>query len=147
TPLRRQAEEGIGGLKLLDRGYSKLTRYSRGVMEGNGMSPRDLLALQRLTLLLMPFTPRKFVYIIRHFGFFNLLGVLWNMVKSEFTVRMKGYDPVMREVSDQNTTQANLGLGPIKSKAVRKAERLAQKAARGGERHQRLLEPQSLEPG
>jgi hypothetical protein len=91
-------------------------------------------------------TPRKFVYIIMHFGFFNLLGVLWNMVKSELTVRMKGYDPVMREVADQNTTLANLGLGPIKSKAVRKAERLAEKAACEAER-QRLLEAQTLAPG
>jgi radical SAM superfamily enzyme YgiQ (UPF0313 family) len=147
TPLRRQAEEGIGGLKLLDPDYSKLTRYSGGVMEVNGMSPRDLLRLQRLTLLIMHSTPRKFVYIIMHFGFFNLLGVLWNMVKSEATVRLKGYDPVMREVADQNTTLANLGLGPIKSKAVRKAERLAYKAAQDALRQERLLEAQSLVPG
>jgi radical SAM superfamily enzyme YgiQ (UPF0313 family) len=147
TPLRRQAEQGIGGLKLLDPDYSKLTRYSGGVMEVNGMSPREMLRLQRLTLLIMHSTPRKLVYIIMHFGFFNLLGVLWNMVKSEFTVRLKGYDPVMREVADQNTTLANLGLGPIKSKAVRKAERLAEKAARETERQQRLLEAQPLIPG
>src|SRR5262249_12997434 len=74
-----------------------------------------------------------------HFGFFNLLGVLWNMVKSEVTVRLRGYDPVMREVADQNTTLANLGLGPIKSKAVRKAERLAEKAAREAGRQGRPL--------
>jgi hypothetical protein len=43
-------------------------------MEVNGMSPRDLLRLQRLTLLIMHSTPRKFVYIIMHFGFFNLLS-------------------------------------------------------------------------
>src|SRR5215831_13716324 len=147
TPLRRQAEEGVGGLKLLDPDYSKLTRYSGGVMEVNGMSPRDMLRLQRLTLLIMHSTPRKFVYIIMHFGFFNLLGVLARMVKSELTVRLKGYDPVMREVADQNTTLANLGLGPIKSKAVRKAERLAHKAAQDALRQERLLEAQSLAPG
>ena len=147
TPLRRQAEEGVGGLKLLDPDYSKLTRYSGGVMEVNGMSPRDMLRLQRLTLLIMHSTPRKFVYIIMHFGFFNLLGVLARMVKSELTVRLKGYDPVMREVADQNTTLANLGLGPIKSKAVRRAERLAQKAAQDALRQERLLEAQSLVPG
>src|SRR5215470_4065151 len=147
TPLRRQAESGIGGLKLLDADYSKLTRYSGGVMEVNGMSPRDLLRLQRLVLLIMHSTPRKFVFIVMHFGFFNLLTVLWNMVKSELSVRLKGYDPVMREVADQNTTLANLGLGPIKSKAVRKAERLAYKAAQDALRQERLLEAQSLVPG
>jgi hypothetical protein len=60
-------------------------------------------------------------------------------------VRVKGYDPVMREVADQNTTLANLGLGPIKSKAVRRAERNAEKAAREADR--RLLEAQPLVPG
>jgi anaerobic magnesium-protoporphyrin IX monomethyl ester cyclase len=145
TPLRRQAEQGVGGLKLLDPDYSKLTRYSGGVMEVNGMSPRYLLRLQRLALIIMHSTPRKLVYIIMHFGFFNLLGVLWSMLKSEFTVRVKGYDPVMREVADQNTTLANLGLGPIKSKAVRRAERNAEKAEREAER--RLLEAQPLVPG
>ena len=135
TPLRRQAEQGVGGLKLLDPDYSKLTRYSGGVMEVNGMSPRDLLRLQRLALLIMHSTPRKFVFIIMHFGFFNLLTVLWNMVKSEFTLRLKGYDPVMREVADQNTTLQNLGLGKMKSRAVRRAERLAEKAARKAGRH------------
>jgi hypothetical protein len=69
------------------------------------------------------------------------------MLKSEFTVRVKGYDPVMREVADQNTTLANLGLGPIKSKAVRKAERNAEKVAREVERQQRLLEAQPLVAG
>jgi radical SAM superfamily enzyme YgiQ (UPF0313 family) len=147
TPLRRQAEQGIGGLKLLDRDYSKLTRYSGGVMEVNGMAPRDLLRLQRLALIIMHSTVRKAVYIIMHFGFFNLLSVLWNMVKSEFTVRVKGYDPVMREVADQNTTLQSFGLGPIKSKAVRKVQRLEEKAARDAERQQRLLEAQPLIPG
>jgi len=103
-------------------------------MEVNGMSPRDLLRLQRLALLIMHSTPRKFVFIVMHFGFFNLLTVLWNMVKSEITVRMKGYDPVMREVADQNTTLQNLGLGPMKSRAVRRAERLAEQAVRRAER-------------
>ncbi len=134
TPLRRQAEQGVGGLKLLDADYSKLTRYSGGVMEVNGMSPRDLLRLQRRALIIMHSTPRKLVFIIMHFGFFNLLSVLWNMVKSEFTLRTKGYDPVMREVADQNTTLQNLGLGRLRSKAVRRAERRADQAARQLER-------------
>jgi hypothetical protein len=125
TPLRRQAEQGVGGLKLLDPDYSKLTRYSGGVMEVNGMSPRDLLRLQRLVLIIMHSTPRKLVFIVMHFGFFNLVSVLWSMVKSEFTLRTKGYDPVLREVADQNTTLQNFGLGPLKSRAVRKAERQA----------------------
>jgi anaerobic magnesium-protoporphyrin IX monomethyl ester cyclase len=147
TPLRRQAEQGVGGLKLLDPDYSKLTRYSGGVMEVNGMSPRDLLRLQRLTLLIMHSTPRKLVFIIMHFGFVNLLTVLWSMVKSEVTVRVKGYDPVMREVADQNTTLQSFGLGPIRSKAVRKAERLAEKAARGADRQERLVDALPLIPG
>src|SRR5205814_2351459 len=109
--------------------------------------PRDMLGLQRLALIIMHSTPRKLVFIIMHFGFFNLLGVLWSMVKSEFTVRVMGYDPVMREVADQNTTLANLGLGPIKSKAVRRAERVAEKEARAIDREQRLLAAQPLIEG
>src|SRR5262249_18474941 len=102
---------------------------------------------QRLTLLIMHSTPRKFVYIIRHFGFFNLLGVLGNMVKSEVTVRLKGYDPVMREVADQNTTLANLGLGPVKSKAVRKTDRLGTRLGRRADRQHGLLDALPLIPG
>ena len=83
----------------------------------------------------------KFVFIVMHFGFFNLLTVLWNMVKSEAVVRMKGYDPVMREVADQNTTLQNLGLGPMKSRAVRRAERLAAQELRRAEEARTVCAP------
>jgi anaerobic magnesium-protoporphyrin IX monomethyl ester cyclase len=110
TELRALAEQGMHGLKLLDTDYSRLTRYSGGVMEVNGMSPRELLRLQRRALVIMHSTPSKAWAVIRHFGFFNLLSVLFGMARSELLSRFGGYDPVLRNVADENTTLLSLGL-------------------------------------
>ena len=73
TELRRMAEAGEHGLRLLERGWDEYRRYDGGVMEVNGQSPEDLQRLQRRALILMHLTPRKVWTIVRRFGFFNVV--------------------------------------------------------------------------
>jgi anaerobic magnesium-protoporphyrin IX monomethyl ester cyclase len=115
TELRSLAEQGRHGLKLLETDYSRLTRYSGGVMEIDGMSPAELLKLQRKALIIMHSTPSKLWAVIRHFGFMNLGFVLMGMARSELLSRFTGRDPVLTSVADENTTLKNLGLLPTRA--------------------------------
>lgn len=110
TELFDMAVKGMHGLRLLEADYKKYSRYSGGVMEVDGMSPAELLRLQRKALVIMHSTPAKIVAVIKHFGFMNLIFTLWNMVRSEYFTRVCGYDPVLKNISDENTTLRSMGL-------------------------------------
>ena len=113
TELFNMAQKGMHGLKLIEVDYKKYARYAGGVMTINGMSPRELVSLQRKALVIMHLSPAKIIGIIRHFGLFNLICVAGNMLKHELTSRIKGYEPAMRDVADENTTLKSLGLVPV----------------------------------
>jgi radical SAM superfamily enzyme YgiQ (UPF0313 family) len=68
TELRRMAESGEHGLRLLGRDWDQYRRYDGGVMEVNGMSPEQLQRLQKRALIWMHLTPRKLVATVRRFG-------------------------------------------------------------------------------
>ena len=109
TELCSQAEQGLYGLKLIEKDYAKYTRYAGGVMEINGMKPAELLRLQRKALFIMHSTPSKALAIVRHFGLLNVLSVALGILKAEFDTRFRGFDPVLRNVADDNTTLKALG--------------------------------------
>ncbi len=124
TELFNMAQKGMHGLKLIEVDYKKYARYAGGVMEIDGMSPVELLRLQRKALIIMHLTPSKILGIIGHFGLINLICVAANMLKHELISRIKGYEPVMKDIADENTTLKSLGLIPaFQSKSRQNGEK------------------------
>jgi anaerobic magnesium-protoporphyrin IX monomethyl ester cyclase len=111
TELMHMAEHGMHGLKLLEKDYTKYTRYAGGVMEVNGMKPQDLIKLQRRALIVTHSTPRKFWGLIQHFGIRNVLRAGSVFLKNEIVSAFGGTEPVLRRsVAEDNTTLKSLGL-------------------------------------
>ncbi len=73
TELRRMAEQGLHGLKLLSAGTGGFSRYAGGMMEVNGMGPAELARLQRRAMLVAHASPSKILGLLRHFGAGSLL--------------------------------------------------------------------------
>ncbi|OGR60585.1 MAG: hypothetical protein A2X34_03045, partial [Elusimicrobia bacterium GWC2_51_8] len=110
TELFYMAENGLHGLKLIERDYAKYSRYTGGVMEVDGMKPAELIRLQRKAIIIMHSTPSKILGLIQHYGFFNLLSMALKMAKNELIVIFGGYEPALRGIETENTTLKNLGV-------------------------------------
>jgi anaerobic magnesium-protoporphyrin IX monomethyl ester cyclase len=107
TELMEMAKRGMYGLKLLETDYSKYSRYAGGVMEVDGMKPKELLALQTLALIIVHSTPSKAWGLIQHFGVTNIIRAL--ITRSYHLIALLfGYAPETG-VAAQNTTLANQG--------------------------------------
>lgn len=110
TELYEMAKQGLHGLKLLKSDFRYYTRYAGGVMEVNGMLPQELLKLQRRALVIAHLTPSKALGLITHFGFFNMMSSVFNLLKSEIVTFFGGHDPFRDNIDDDNTTLKNLGI-------------------------------------
>lgn len=107
TELFDMATKGLHGLRLLTDDYSKFNRYAGGVMEVNGMSPAELVRLQRKALIIMHLSFPKMLGTVQHFGFFNVLFTFCKMIEYEFW-RLSGR--ALPEADDENIAFKRLGL-------------------------------------
>jgi radical SAM superfamily enzyme YgiQ (UPF0313 family) len=73
TELRRMAEAGEHGLRLVSNDWDRYRRYDGGVLEVNGQSPEALQRLQRRALIWMHLTPRRVWATVRRFGLVNVI--------------------------------------------------------------------------
>ena len=110
TELYEMAEKGMHGLKLLSKDFSKYSRYNGGVMEVDGMTPKDLIRLQRLALIISNSTINKFIGLVSHFGFWSIIKAGLHMLQREIMVRSGKSEPTMNaSIADSNTTLKSLG--------------------------------------
>jgi hypothetical protein len=68
TELMGMSERGEHGLVLLDRDFSRYQRYGSAVMEVNGISPEELIRLQRQGLIRVYGKWWRWLPIIKRFG-------------------------------------------------------------------------------
>ena len=68
TEMLKMAEAGEHGLKLVERDFSKYQRYGSGVMEVNGISPQELIQLQKRALLRTYSCWWRVLPVIKRFG-------------------------------------------------------------------------------
>ena len=109
TELFEIARKGMHGLKLLETGYTKYTRYAGGVMEVDGMAPKELVRLQRKAIFITHSTPSKIAGLIQHFGFFNILCTLLKIAQNRlFAMSGGSARHTMRGIKSENTTLNNL---------------------------------------
>jgi len=73
TELHRMAVSGMHGLKLLDHDFSKYQRYGSAVMEVNGISPAELIALQQRALFRIYMRWWRILPTLRRFGLSTVL--------------------------------------------------------------------------
>lgn len=73
TELHRMALGGEHGLELLTEDYSRYQRYGSAVMAVNGISPEELLRLQKVGLLKIYLVPWRLVPVLRRMGIRSLL--------------------------------------------------------------------------
>lgn len=73
TELYDMAIRGEHGLKLLTDDFSKFQRYGSAVMEVNGISPKEMLRLQKVGLLRIYAVPWRLIPVIRRMGIRALL--------------------------------------------------------------------------
>ena len=82
TELYRMAENGLHGLKLIERDFSKYQRYASSVMEVNGMSPDELVRLQRAGLRRIYSCWWRIVPLVRRMGFLALIPPFLDIMRS-----------------------------------------------------------------
>ena len=112
TELAFYAENNMHGLKLLSKDYRMYSRYAGGVMEIDGMSPKEMVRLQRHVLVISHATPRKVIGLMQHFGVLNVFKIAWKQLCNEIIVLFGGDEPALQtHVVDDNTTLKSLGMG------------------------------------
>ena len=82
TELYRMAEAGQHGLRLVERDFSKYQRYASSVMEVNGMSPDELVRLQREGLRRIYSCWWRIIPLIRRMGFLALIPPFLDIMRS-----------------------------------------------------------------
>lgn len=82
TELYRMAENGLHGLKLVERDFSKYQRYASSVMEVNGMSPDELVRLQRAGLRRIYSCWWRIVPLVRRMGLLALIPPFVDIMRS-----------------------------------------------------------------
>lgn len=86
TEMLKQAESGMHGLKLVERDFSRYHRYGSAVMEVNGISPEELIDLQRKALFRIYACWWRWIPMIKRFGFMvvmlTALNALSDFLKS-----------------------------------------------------------------
>ena len=80
--LSRMAENGLHGLKLLERDFSKYRRYASSVMEVNGMSADELVRLQREGLRRIYSCWWRIVPLVRRMGVRALIPPFVDIMRS-----------------------------------------------------------------
>lgn len=109
TELRVMAEQGRHGLKLLESDFSQYSRWSGGVMQIAGMTPEELIKLQRQALFIIHSTPSKIIGLIQHFGLIPVLQILFRLLRNELTTFFGGTEPVLKQqIGESNTTLKSL---------------------------------------
>ncbi|MFA5191324.1 MAG: radical SAM protein [Verrucomicrobiia bacterium] len=86
TELRTMAERGEHGLKLIEKDFSKLQRYGAAVMEVNGLSPSDLIKLQKEGLRRIYSCWWRWLPMIRRHGIMPLIPPMWDAIKSKLNL-------------------------------------------------------------
>ena len=81
TELRAMAERGENGLRLIEKNYSQLQRYGSAVMEVNGMSPEDLIQLQKEGLRRIYSCWWRIIPMIRRHGLSSIIPPAWEALK------------------------------------------------------------------
>ncbi|MEI6491396.1 MAG: radical SAM protein, partial [Verrucomicrobiota bacterium] len=84
TELRAMAERGENGLKLIEKDFSKLQRYGSAVMEVNGLTPEDLVELQKEGLRRIYSCWWRIIPMIRRHGILSLIPPIWETIKDRF---------------------------------------------------------------
>ena len=112
TELAFYAEKNMHGLKLLSKDYRMYSRYAGGVMEIDGMSPQEMIRLQRHVLVLSHLSVKKIIGLMQHFGILNVFKIGWKQICNEIIVLFGGQEPaLLTHVIDDNTTLKSLGMG------------------------------------
>lgn len=90
TEMYDMALKGQHGLKLETQDFSKYQRYDSAVMTVNGITPDELLKLQKRGLLSIYLVPWRIMPIIKRFGFAALirpfLEAVFQFVKEKFKI-------------------------------------------------------------
>ena len=74
------------------------------------MTPKDLIRLQRLALIISNSTINKFIGLVSHFGFWSIIKAGLHMLQREIMVRSGKSEPTMNaSIADSNTTLKSLG--------------------------------------
>ena len=68
------ALKGQHGLKLETQDFSKYQRYNSAVMTVNGISPEELLRLQKKGLMKIYLVPWRIIPVLKRFGFWSLVN-------------------------------------------------------------------------
>ena len=79
------AHKGEGGLRLLEKDYSKYRRYGKPVIEVNDVTQKDLMRLQKIAFLLFYLRPKQIFYNVfkragLKAGFINALAFVKSML-------------------------------------------------------------------
>jgi radical SAM superfamily enzyme YgiQ (UPF0313 family) len=106
TELMEMAQRGMHGLKLIETDFSKYSRYAGGVMEVDGMKPKELIVLQTLALIILHSTPSKILGLFQHFGFWNIMHAFFTRLHHLFVWCVLGRTPET-DIAADNTTLAN----------------------------------------
>lgn len=91
TELYNMALRGEHGLKLLTEDFSKFQRYGSAVMEVNGISPKEMLRLQKVGLLKIYAVPWRLIPVVRRMG---LRALLVPIIEAVIAFVVEGYNKV-----------------------------------------------------
>ncbi len=86
TELLKMAEDGQHGLEILERDFSRYQRYGSSVMSVNGISPKELVSLQRKALIRIYSCWWRIIPLLKRFGLktvvLTAINVVWELIKS-----------------------------------------------------------------
>ncbi len=94
TEMFHMAERGECGLELVERDFSKFQRYGSAVMAVNGMSPGELIGLQRKALLRIYACWWRWVPMLQRFG---LRTIVRTGFKNIFFLLRQGWHDIIKK--------------------------------------------------
>ncbi|HOW35785.1 MAG TPA: radical SAM protein [Candidatus Omnitrophota bacterium] len=84
------AVRGDHGLKLETQDFSRYQRYGSAVMSVNGISPQELISLQKKGLMRIYFVPWRIIPVIKRFGVRRLMKPfftsLWSIIREKLSL-------------------------------------------------------------
>ncbi|MFC1724221.1 B12-binding domain-containing radical SAM protein [candidate division KSB1 bacterium] len=89
SEMYEMAKKGEHGLKLLTEDFSKYQRYNSAVMSVNGMSPEELLRLQKKGLMKIYLVPWRIIPVIKRFGLGTLIKPFLLSIKEFFNFKKR----------------------------------------------------------
>jgi anaerobic magnesium-protoporphyrin IX monomethyl ester cyclase len=93
TELYRMALNGLHGLKLVETDFSKYQRYASGVMEVNGLTPADLMELQKEGLRRIYSCRWRILPMIRRHGLLALVPPALDALRSRLAAPFRKRAP------------------------------------------------------